>query len=151
MGVDLSFISAILRPDKVIITDPPLGVAVLDKAVYTADAGPNTVSTVVADMTNVTVSVTVKRNALILLTMQVTTVHSTAGSGGYVVITNAANTAKTPVGTHVLAVDEYQTITLAGYDAVAAGTHTYKGRFYCYVGGTFSTYYIRLQAVALAA
>lgn len=122
--------------------------AVLDYDVYEVASGPSSTSTTVEDMTNVEVSVTVGQDALVLLRMQATVSHNETGKGGYVLIADSADAAKSMLATHYLAAGEYQTVTCVGYDAVAAGTHTYKGRFYCITGGTLSTNQVHLEAIA---
>jgi hypothetical protein len=122
--------------------------AVLDYDVYEVDAGPASTATSVEDMTAVTVSVTVGQDALVLLRMQVSISHTETGKGGYVLIADSADAAKSMLATHYLAGGEYQAVTCVGYDAVTAGTHTYKGRFYCITGGTLSTSQVHLEAIA---
>jgi hypothetical protein len=121
---------------------------VLDYDKYESETGPTTTSVDIADMTDVTVSVVTAQDALVLLRMQLSTSHPETGKGGYVLITDGDNTAKSTLATHFLAGGEYQTCSCIGYDAVSAGTSTYKGRFYAITGGTFSTHQIHLEAIA---
>lgn len=129
----------------------PAQPAVLDYDAVEAGTGPTTSSTSVEDMSGISVSVTVSQNALILLRMALTTWHDTAGRGGYVLITDSSNNAKSTMLIHYGAdAGERQTGVCIGLAAVGSGTHTFKGRFYCITGGVLSTDQVRFEAIALS-
>jgi len=131
--------------------DDGCGVAVLDYGSALATQGVTTTSAVDTDMPNMSVSVTVVQNALILIVATGRWGNDGAGNYNRYVITDSANVYKsTRLATSQEVANSYVPMgALHGYDAVVAGTHTYKLRW-SRNAGTVTVYDREMKVIAFS-